>query len=171
MHDGDHGELFVYLYLPFFVAAHITVQSQQGGIAIAIRSPSKASTSSTLASTATTPSHGIFKYFYSSSNLNRVLASESVSDAAAIFTSKSHQPAIFGNPSPSPKPTSTAPPPTPILTAPPLTPIPFVPSQTTSSWGLMMTPDEVKELLAQQPQYGDYYVVTKGRRPGVYLSW
>jgi lipocalin len=60
VHDGDHGELFVYLYLPFSVAAHITVQSQQGAIAIAIRSPSKAST---YTSTATTPSHGIFKFF------------------------------------------------------------------------------------------------------------
>ena len=61
--------LFVYLYLPFFVAAHITVHSQQGAIAIAIRSPSKASASS--------------------------LAK---SNAAAVFTSESHQPAIFGNP-------------------------------------------------------------------------
>ena len=24
VHDGDHGELFVYLYLPVFVAAHIS---------------------------------------------------------------------------------------------------------------------------------------------------
>jgi viroplasmin and RNaseH domain-containing protein len=35
----------------------------------------------------------------------------------------------------------------------------------------MMTPEEVKELLTSEPQVGEYYVVTKGRRPGVYLSW
>ena len=49
-----------------------------------------------------------------------------------------------------------------------------IPSQTispSSSWGLMMTPGEVQELLAPEPQTGEYYVVTKGRRPGVYLSW
>jgi hypothetical protein len=38
-------------------------------------------------------------------------------------------------------------------------------------WGPMMTPREVQELLAPHPQIGEYYVVTKGRRPGVYLSW
>ena len=77
----------------------------------------------------------------------------------------SHQPAVFGNP---------APPLMPIPTALPSSPIPFVPSQTispSSSWGLMMTPKEVRELLALQPQIGEYYVVIKGRRPGVYLSW
>jgi hypothetical protein len=58
--------------------------------------------------------------------------------------------------------------------APPPTPIPFVPSQpigSTLSWGQMMTPGEVQELLASEPQVGEYYVVTKGRRPGVYLFW
>ena len=140
--DGDNHKLFVYLYLPFFVAAHITVHSQQGAIAIAIRSPSKASASS--------------------------LAK---SDAAAVFTSELHQPAIFGNPSLSPTLTPTAPPPSPILSALPLTPTPFVPSQTTSTWGLMMMADEVRELLSCQPQVGEYYVIMKGRRPGIYLSW
>lgn len=81
---------------------------------------------------------------------------------ASVCTLSSHQPAMFGSPSPSP---------TPILNAPPLTPIPPVPSQSTSSWGPMMTPGEVKELLVPHPQIGEYYVVTKGRRPGVYLTW
>jgi hypothetical protein len=47
VHDGDssYDEVFVCIYL--FLAAHITVQRQQGAIAIAIRSPSKSSTSST----------------------------------------------------------------------------------------------------------------------------
>ena len=69
------------------------------------------------------------------------------------------------------------------MTSPPSMPIPFVtsspplmltPSQrigSTLSWGQMMTPREVQELLAPQPQTGEYYVITKGRRPGVYLSW
>lgn len=60
----------------------------------------------------------------------------------------------------------------------PPTPISFIPSQpntssslTLGSWGWMMTPREVRELLASQPQTGEYYVIIKGRRPGVYLSW
>jgi hypothetical protein len=41
VHDGDdNGEVFVCFYLPLSVAAQITVQPQQGAIAIAIRSPS-----------------------------------------------------------------------------------------------------------------------------------
>ena len=49
-----------------------------------------------------------------------------------------------------------------------------IPSQTigpSPSWGPMMMPREVQELLASQPQIGEYYVVTKGRKPGVYLFW
>ena len=111
------SEVFVYMYLhDHYVAAHITVQRQQGAIAIAISTPQ---------SCPTTPR-----------KIRQTI----------------------------PKSSSTPPP----------MPLPFALSQpisSTSSWGNMMTPREVQELLAPQPQIGEYYVVTKGRRPGVYLSW
>jgi len=68
---------------------------------------------------------------------------------------------------------TSAPPSLPIST--PSSPPPSqIPSQTigpSSSWGPMMMPGEVQELLASQPQIGEYYVVIKGRKPGVYLYW
>ena len=98
-------------------------------------------------------------------------SSTAKSVGAANFTSESHQPTIFGNLSPSLTPTPTASPPLPILSVLPLTLTPFVPSQATLTWGMMMMPDEVRELLTLQPQFGEYYVILKGHRPGVYLSW
>jgi hypothetical protein len=142
------SEAFVCLYLPFSVAAHITVQHAGDAIAIAIRSPTKRGISSLYILTCP-------------SGLNRV---STVCTSNAVTSL--HQPlaAMFGNP---------APPSTPV-SLPPSTPIPFVPSQTissSSSWGPMMTPKEVQELLATEAQTGEFYVVTKGRRPGVYLFW
>ena len=84
-----------------------------------------------------------------------VCTSSTVPNVAPFFTLSS-QPNAFNSP------------------ASPPTPIPLALSQpisSTLSWGQMMTPREVIELLAPQPQIGEYYVVTKGRRPGVYLSW
>jgi hypothetical protein len=144
-------KLFVCIYL-FSVAAQITVQHQQGAnIAIAIRSPAKSQ-----------PHHS---------------------------HDSGHQSALFSNSAPLfPMPIPTASPPTAIpsqtigsslsrgptnlspLSSPPA-PIPSQTISPSSSWGLMMTPGEVQELLAPEPQTGEYYVVTKGRRPGVYLSW
>lgn len=68
-------------------------------------------------------------------------------------------------------PINPAPPPTPIPPASPPAPIPSQSIGPSLSWGLMMTPGEVQELLASEPQVGEYYVITKGRRPGVYLTW
>jgi hypothetical protein len=100
-------------------------------------------------------------------------ASGSQPPAAPFVASSSHQPAMFDNLSLPPTPTPSALSQQPGASPSP-TPISFVPSQpigSSSSWGQMMTPGEVKELLASQPQTGEFYVVIKGRRPGVYLSW
>jgi hypothetical protein len=174
------------MYLPHSVAAHITIQRQQAGtIAIAINTTPQSplstprSTQRTISRSPTTeiphPSHGTALYYCLICHSELFLASFYISGsppaAAPFVTSSSHQPAMFGNPAlPStPFPYSSSQPP-----APPPTPISFVPSQPIGpllSWCRMMTPREVQELLALQPQTGEYYVVIKGRRPGVYLSW
>ena len=64
----------------------------------------------------------------------------------------------------------------PTLTPSPLPPLSptQIPSQTigaSSSWGPIMMPGEVQELLASEPQTGEYYVITKGHKLGVYLFW
>ena len=153
--------LFVCIYLS--VAAQITVQRQQANISIAIRSPST--------------QHGNIHYIF-------LFVIPNCASLASVFPGFTSAPPAMPIPtSPMPMPTASpsrptasppmpnASPPMPIPTASPLT---LNASQTigsSPSWGLMMTPGEVKELLAQQPQIGEYYLVTKGCRPGVYLSW
>ena len=69
---------------------------------------------------------------------------------------------------------STSTPPSLLISSPSPPPPTQIPSQTigpSSSWGPMMTPREVQELLASQSQIGEYYVIIKGCKPGVYLSW
>lgn len=166
----------VYIYLPYLicVAAHITIEHQQpGSIAIAISSPqSTPSTPRNIQKTiprspTAERQHGMWAIYYLICHFDPGFFLASVHSsgsrtAAAPFVSSPHQLAMFGNA---------------------LLPIPLVPSQPiqpvasgstgtlSSSWGQMMTPKEVQALMAPQPQAGEYYVVIKGRRPGVYMSW
>ena len=145
--------LFVCIYLS--VAAQINYQRQQANISIAIRSPST--------------QHGNIHYIFLFVIPNRA----SLASVFAGFTSALPAMPIPTSPMPTASPSvPTASPPMPTASPPMLNASPQMPIPASSpSWGLMMTPGEVKELLAQQPQIGEYYVVTKGHRPGVYLSW
>lgn len=167
-----HCHRCLYVFTSVAAPAHtsITIQRQQAQAAGAITIAVNNAQSTRFRSPPTEMQHR---------SLSPVLASVSgctsgsQPPAAPFVASSSHQPAMFDNlalpPTPTPSALSQRP-----GASPSPTPISFVPSQpigSSSSWGQMMTPGEVKELLASQPQTGEFYVVIKGRRPGVYLSW
>lgn len=163
VNDGTvTNNICLFVLFTFSVAAHITVQRCQGAITIAITSPIKPDAPDSdsffnpvpsLTPTAPTP-----------------LPIPTAASTSPFRPDAPDSATSFFNPVPSPTLTPTAPTPMPIPTALPSTPIPSQ-NSISSSWGPMMTPGEVQELLASQPQVGEYYVVIKGRRPGVYLSW
>ena len=132
-------------YLSVSVAAHITIQHKQGTkIAIAIRSPSTQHLS--------TSNGDIFYAFFFV-----ILKCASLVSVCTSAPSPSSMPIPTLSPSPLPPLSSTQ-----------------IPSQTigvSSSWGPMMMPGEVQELLALEPQTAEYYAITKGHKPGIYLFW